>query len=144
MMIVKMNTKISWKSFLFLVASLITACDTESINQCPDYQIHFEKLLGYRPLTMTSLSPDYGVPFVEKILLKSYNQVPSVINLQCMELCKNDHNCESYVLNFKKSECYGFTSNDRYLQVLNLRRLEDRELEEDINVVYFVKTCMNS
>lgn len=134
----------SWESFLFLTAYLISFCATESIRQCPDYQVQFEKLLGYRPPTISSLSADYGAPFEEKILFKSFHQIPSIINLQCMELCKNDHSCESYALNFNKSECYGFTSNERQLQVHNLRRLDDRELVEDISVVYFVKTCLNS
>jgi hypothetical protein len=114
-----------------------------SIKQCPDYQIQFEKILGYRPPQIV-LSNNYGLQSSEKILFKYHHQVPSVINLSCMELCKNDHNCESYVLNFNKSECYGYTSNERQLETHNFRRFDDHELVEDINVIYFVKTCLNS
>lgn len=112
------------------------------LKQCPDYQIHFEKILGYRP--PASINQNYGVPLSEKVLFKYHHQVPSVINLSCMELCKNDHNCDSYVLNFNKSECYGYTSNERQLETHNFRRSDDHELVEDINVVYFVKACLNS
>lgn len=137
-------TKRLQQNVIFLAIVLIKFSDCELIKQCPDYQTHFEKIIGYRPPTVSSLSANYGAPFEQKILFRSYHQIPSVINLQCMELCRNDHNCESYVLNFNKSECYGFTSNDRVLQVHNLRRLDDHELVEDISVVYFVKTCLNS
>lgn len=136
----KMKMKKSIIVFITLVIRLILS---ENIKQCPAYQIHFEKILGYRPPTISSLSSNYGAPFEEKILFQSHHQLPSVINLQCMELCRNDHNCESFVLNFNKSECYGFTSNERQLETHNLRRLDDRELVEDISVVYFVKTCLN-
>jgi hypothetical protein len=129
---------------IFHAIVLISFSECELIKQCPDYQTHFEKIIGYRPPTVSSLSANYGAPFEQKILFRSYHQIPSVINLQCMELCRNDHNCESYVLNFNKSECYGYTSNDRLLHVHNLRRLDDHELVEDISVVYFVKTCLNS
>jgi PAN domain len=129
---------------IFLAIVLIKFSQSETVKQCPEYQTHFEKILGYRPTTVSSLSSNYGAPFEQKILFKSYLQVPSVINLQCMELCRNDHNCDSYVLNFNKSECYGFTSNERRLETHNLRRLDDHELVEDISVVYFVKTCLNS
>lgn len=108
-----------------------------TLKQCPDYQIHFEKILGYRPPLPLPL---HNV----KILHKSYQVIPSVINLHCMELCRNDHNCDSYVLSFNTSECYGFTSNDRIPDNLNYRRADDNELVEDIGVVYFVKTCLNS
>jgi len=104
------------------------------ISKCPDYQVHFEKILGYRPPLNGPL----------KTLYQSADCVPSVINLQCMEVCRNDRNCESYVLNFNQSACYGFTSNDRQLATHNLRQLDDNELVEDINVVYFVKSCLSS
>jgi hypothetical protein len=107
-----------------------------SIKQCPDYQVHFEKILGYRPLLPASV---YDV----KILHKSYQLIPTVINLHCMELCKNDQYCDSYVLNFNKSECYGFSSSQRTLENLNFRNYEDNELVEDLSVVYFVKTCFS-
>lgn len=138
-------TKIKLKAALiFLVTFVIKNCVGQTVKQCPDYQVHFEKILGFRPPTISSLSSNYGAAFEEKILFKLFPQIPSVINLQCMELCKNDHNCESYVLNFNKSECYGFTSNEQMLETHNLRRLDDHELVEDISVVYFVKTCLNS
>ena len=134
-----------WKFVIFLIVVLIKYCDGENIKQCPEYQTHFEKILGFRPPKLSSLTSNYGAPIEEKILFKSFHRTPSVINLQCLELCKNDHNCESYVLNFNKSECYGFTSNERSLETLNLRRLDDQQLvEEDITVVYFVKTCLSS
>lgn len=133
-----------WCNLNFLVIFLIKISASENIRQCSDYQIHFEKILGFRPSTISSISANYGAPFEDKILYKAFHQVPSVINLQCMELCKNDPNCDSYVLNFNKSECYGFTSNERRLETHNLRRMEDRDLVEDISVVYYVKTCLNS
>lgn len=133
-----------WENFIFLVIFLIDFSVGENIKQCPEYQIHYEKIIGFRPPTISSLSANYGAPYEEKVLYKAYHQVPSVINLQCMELCRNDHNCDSYVLNFNKSECYGFTSNERRLETHNLRRLDDHELVEDISVVYYVKTCLNS
>lgn len=124
-------------NFLTLQAIFILISFANGLIQCPDYQTHFEKILGYRPPS----PPNYA----EKILYKIVHRIPSIINLQCMELCKNDRNCDSYVLNFNKSECYGFTSNDRRLEHnLNLRRIDDRELVEDIGVVFFVKVCLNS
>lgn len=104
------------------------------IRPCPDYQVHFEKILGFRPPLPASI---YDV----KILHKSYQLIPTVINLHCLELCKNDHNCDSYILNFNKSECYGFSSQQ--IESLNFRRADDNELVEDLGVVYFVKTCLN-
>lgn len=143
--LLKMTRNKLWKHVTIVIAFLANICDGENINQCPDYQVHFEKILGFRPPKLSSLTSNYGEPVEEKILFKSYHRIPSVINLQCMELCKNDHNCESYLLNFNKSECYGFTSNERHLETHNLRRLDDQQLvEEDITVVYFVKTCLNS
>lgn len=133
-----------WENLIFLAIILVKLTFGENIKQCPEYQIHFEKIIGFRPTTISSLSSNYGAPFEEKILFQASHQLPSVINLQCMELCRNDHNCESYVLNFNKSECYGFTSNERRLDIHNLRRLDEHELVEDISVVYFVKTCLNS
>ena len=127
-----------------VVIILVKLTNAISIRQCPDYQVHFEKILGYRPPQIELLSSNYGPSSGEKILFKYHHQVPSVINLSCMELCKNDHNCESYVLNFNKSECYGYTSNERQLETHNFRRSDDHELVEDINVIYFVKTCLNS
>jgi hypothetical protein len=129
---------------IYLIILSVSLCKAIGIKQCADYQTHFEKILGYRPAALPTLSVTYGTNFEEKILYKSYERIPSVINLQCMELCKNDHNCESYVLNFNKSECYSFTSNERLQGVHNYRRLDDHELVEDINAVYFVKTCLNS
>lgn len=133
-----MTTRDKWNTLAVLVIFVIESCVVgENVQQCPDYQVHFEKILGFRP---PSASPaDYS-----RILFKSYPQIPSVINLQCMELCRNDRNCDSYVLNFNRSECYGFTSDERRLETLNLRRLGDNELVEDISVVFFVKTCLNS
>lgn len=127
-----------------IVIILVELTSANSIRQCPDYQIQFEKILGYRPPQIALLN-NYGLSSnSEKILFKYHHQVPSVINLSCMELCKNDHNCESYVLNFNKSECYGYTSNERQLETHNFRRFDDHELVEDINVIYYVKTCLNS
>lgn len=120
-----------------LITVAVQHCQCQIIQRCPDYQVHFEKIIGFRPPL-----PPYGIP--PKLLFKSFSQIPSVINLQCMERCRNDHNCESYMLNFNQSECYGFTSNERRLNSFNLRRLDDHELAEDIGVVYFVKTCLNS
>lgn len=120
-----------------LITVAVQHCQCQIIQRCPDYQVHFEKIIGFRPPL-----PPYGIP--PKLLFKSFPQIPSVINLQCMERCRNDHNCESYMLNFNQSECYGFTSNERRLDSFNLRRLADHELAEDIGVVYFVKTCLNS
>lgn len=125
--------------YITIIAKLSNA---NSLKQCPDYQIHFEKILGYRP-TVTPLI--YGrLPAEEKILYKSYHQLPSTVNLQCMEICRSDQYCESYVLNLNKSECYGYTSNDQRLDSHNFRSLDNNELVEDISVVYFVKTCLNS
>lgn len=126
---------------LVIVIKLISA---NIITKCPDYQIHFEKILGFRPPTISTQSTNYGTTLEEKVLYKASYQLPSVINLQCMELCRNDRNCESYALNFNKSECYGFSSNERMLETHNLWRFDDHELVEDISVVYFVKTCLNS
>lgn len=112
--------------FLLIIILCVQYVSSQAITkQCPDYQIHFEKILGYRPPLPPSM---YDV----KILFKSYQVLPTVINLHCMELCRNDHNCESYILNFNKSECYGFTSNDRIADSLNFRRADDNELVEDI------------
>lgn len=134
-----------WKHALYLISLIVQLSHAEMAKRCPDYQIHFEKILGFRPPTVSSLSSNYGASFEERILYKAYHhQVPSVINLQCMELCRNDYNCDSYVLNFNKSECYGFTSNDKWTAKHNLRSLDDHDLVEDISVVYFVKTCLNS
>ena len=130
--------KNQFEIFLVIVSAVVGFSSGQGIiKQCADYQIHFEKILGYRPPVPASI---YDV----KILHKSYQVLPTVINLQCMEMCRNDHNCESYVLNFNKSECYGFTNNDRVLDNLNFRRADDNELVEDIGVIYFVKTCLNS
>lgn len=126
----------------FILLVLLKLSTANTLKQCPDYQIHFEKILGFRPPPV--LSQTYGAPLGEKILYKYFHQVPSVINLSCMELCKNDINCDGYVLNFNKSECYGYTSNERQLDVHNFRQADDHELVEDINVVYFVKTCLSS
>lgn len=133
-----------WENLFFLIVVFAEASTGNSLKQCPDYQIHFEKIIGFRPPSISSVSSNYGAPFEERILYKSYHSIPSVINLQCMDLCKNDHNCDSYALNFNKSECYGFTSNERRLESHNLRRLDDHELVEDISVVYYVKTCLSS
>ena len=86
-----MNNKL-WEKLFFLVIALVNLIVSEDVKQCPNYQTHFEKILGFRPPTVSSISANYGAPFEEKILYKSYSQKPSVINLQCMELCKNDHN----------------------------------------------------
>lgn len=121
------------RDLIFLLIFGITSAS--SINkQCPKYQVHFEKILGYRPLMSES-------PYELKILHKSY-QEPSVINIRCMELCKNKDNCDSYVLNFNKSECYGFGSNERFLENLNYRNHDDNEIIEDHGVVFFAKTCL--
>lgn len=131
-----------WQHVIVVITILNSFCDAGDIKQCPEYQIHFEKILGFRPPYLPS---SYGAPLDENILFKSFHHIPSVINLQCMELCKNDHNCESYVLNFNKSECYGFTSNARQHGARSLRLLDDHQtVEEDITVVYFIKTCLNS
>ena len=113
---------------------------TAHVIRCPEYQTHFEKILGFRPPSSSPLSAQYE----SKTIYTSQHQVPSVINMQCMEICRKDFDCDSYVLNFNKSECYGYTSNERRLMNFNLMRLDDEELIEDINVVYFVKICLNS
>lgn len=121
-----------------VILLLVIFADVKGQNKkCPDYQVHFEKILGYRPPLPSSM---YDV----KILHKSYQLIPTVINLHCMELCKNDQYCDSYILNFNKSECYGFGSNERILENLNFRSINDNELVEDLEVVYFVKTCLSS
>lgn len=132
------------RKVFYLISLLVQLSHAEIANKCPEYQVHFEKILGFRPPTVSSVSSNYGAPFEERILYKAYHQVPSVINLQCMELCRNDYNCDSYVLNFNKSECYGFTSNEKWISRHNLRSPDDHDLVEDISVVYFVKTCLNS
>lgn len=132
-----------WEKLIFLVSASIVTVSGENIKQCPDYQVHFEKIIGYRPPTTSPVSLEYGAPFEEKILFKAMHQIPSTVNMQCMDLCRNDRNCESYVLNFNSSECYGFTSNEVVL-THNLRRADDHDLVEDLSVVYFVKTCLNS
>lgn len=108
-----------------------------NVRQCPDYQVHFEKILGYRPTLPSSV---YDI----KILHKSYQLIPTIINLHCMELCKNDQHCDSYILNFNKSECYGFGSDERMVENLNFRSFNDNKLVEDLEAVYFVKTCLSS
>lgn len=115
-----------------LISILIFACAHASIKKCPDYQQHFEKILGFRP----------ALPNDVKLIYKS-NQFTPIENVHCMEICKNDQNCDSYVLSFNKSECYAFTSNERNKENLNFRRADDNELVEDLGVIYFVKTCLN-
>lgn len=128
-----------WLNVICWLIIFVQGYRSQIIQRCPEYQVHFEKIIGFRP---PALQLDYGVP--TKILFKNYHEIPSVINLQCMERCRKDNNCESYLLNFNKSECYGFTSNERRLDTLNFRRIDDHELVEDIGIVYFVKTCINS
>lgn len=109
--------------------------------KCPFNQVHFEKIIGYRPSTSAIKNENI-------ILCQSYNQIPSIINLQCMEKCKNDHNCEGYVLNVnlsnRSSECYAFISSEQGLESHNFQNFNDHELEEDKSVIFFIKTCMNS
>lgn len=133
-----------WKKVLCVISLSLISSYAEIAKKCPEFQVHFEKILGFRPPTVSSLSSNYGAPFEERILFKANHQVPSVINLQCMELCRNDYNCDSYVLNFNKSECYGFTSNEKFRGKHSFRRFDDHDLVEDISVVFFVKTCLNS
>lgn len=127
-----------WLSAICFLIIFVQGHTCQIIQRCPEYQVHFEKIIGFRPPSL-----GYGAPPVN-ILFKTFHQIPSVINLECMELCRKDNNCESFVLNFNNSECYGFTSNERRLDTLNLRRVDDHELVEDIGIVYFVKTCINS
>lgn len=133
-----MTANNSWLKVILVLIIVAVQSQCQIFQRCSDYQVHFEKIIGFRPPL-----PSYGLQ-PPKLLFKAFPQIPSVINLQCMERCRNDHNCESYLLNFNSSECYGFTSNERRIDSLNLRRMDEHELVEDIGVVYFVKTCLNS
>lgn len=134
-----------WGKVFYLLTLLVQLSQADIVKNCPKYQVHFQKILGFRPpTTISSLSSNFATSFEERILFKVNHKIPSVINLQCLELCRNDHNCDSYVLSFNKSECYGFTSNEKLKLKYNLRSPDDHDLVEDISVVYFVKTCLNS
>jgi hypothetical protein len=116
---------------LVIVIVLRSSYALSTSKYCPDYQINFEKILGYRPMAVDNSLI---------IMHKTHHIIPSVINLECMKMCKNDQYCDSYALNFNKSECYGFTKDERQIEY-NL--MSDNDLIEDINVVYFVKICLS-
>ncbi|XP_055903284.1 uncharacterized protein LOC129939332 [Eupeodes corollae] len=101
--------------------------------KCPIYQLHFQKIVGFRPST--------DVMTEKNILYSADPENPfDLINPICWDLCKQDENCLSYILILDTNQCFGFSIFD--LSNLYQQMGQDLELIADTNAIYFEKTCL--
>lgn len=101
--------------------------------KCPVYQLHFQKIVGFRP------SVDFMTE--NNILYAADPANPfDLINPICWDLCKQDENCLSYILNLDTNQCFGFSIFD--MSNLYHKLGQEIELIADTNAIYFEKTCL--
>jgi hypothetical protein len=101
------------------------------------YQQHFEKVIGYRPpsISLTDIN-------LIKRASPQPNGLPNAVNRECWTICKNDPDCSGYILFYNSSECYGFTRNERNQRYEYIR--DGERLKPDSDAVYFEKICLDS
>ncbi|XP_055849800.1 uncharacterized protein LOC129914525 [Episyrphus balteatus] len=101
--------------------------------KCPVYQLHFQKIVGFRPPAelMTEGNVLYAADPTNPF---------DLINPICWDLCKQDENCLSYILNLDTNQCFGFSIFE--LSNLYQQSGQDIELIADNNAIYFEKTCL--
>lgn len=92
------------------------------LTNCPQKDIKFEKILGVRP------------PLETGALL--YRKENGAVTLECLQKCKQDPNCRSFVLHFNSSTCYWYREEAEGGQELD--QVFDNE------VAWFVKMCLNA
>lgn len=93
----------------------------EDLINCPQNQIHFEKIIGLRP-------PHSQHPL---LLFKSDERKP--ITAECLSKCRENPDCLSFVLYYNTSHCFWFKSSVDGFQE------EDNVLDSE--VAWFAKTC---
>uniref|UniRef100_A0A1I8NAG5 ZP domain-containing protein n=1 Tax=Musca domestica TaxID=7370 RepID=A0A1I8NAG5_MUSDO len=132
------------------------------ILQCPLYQMHLQKIVGFRPpleyMTEHNLiyKPDNhykdrhryardGYPIMDQqtpppLLNNSVLQFQSTASSECWRICSNDDGCLAYVHLLDTNECYGYSYFERsqmYMAVGN-----NLPLVADGEAVFYEKTCL--
>ena len=105
------------------------------------YRLHFEKVLGYRPLATDASTAENSIYNRNNLLYHETVKNDSLVsvNLECWKLCKSNIECLGYILFYNTSDCYSLTPNQRQMDLDN----ESTKLVADVNAVYFQKICLN-
>ncbi|XP_073815455.1 uncharacterized protein [Musca autumnalis] len=133
------------------------------ILECPLYQMHLQKIVGFRPpleyMTVRNLmykptNSNYkdrnrytrdGYPLLNSqtpppLLNNSILQFQSTASSECWSICNKDDTCFAYVHLLDTNECYGYSylkRSDIYMAVGN-----NLPLVADGEAVFYEKTCL--
>lgn len=79
----------------------------------------------------------------------SQSRPGEAVNVKCARVCREDPNCYGYLLVFSQNNCYGYTSNATAATAVGSATHYDyidessHQLVTDVNVAFFVKSCLD-
>lgn len=91
---------------------------------CPYYETHFQKVIGYYPLASSTINWNH---------MRVY---PTP--LDCLNVCQEDSNCSGFVYNIKERKCMGFDLEHSVNEAL-----DQRKLIPDSQIIFYEKVCIN-
>lgn len=93
-------------------------------NNCPKEDIKFEKVIGLPPTKTTT----------NQLLFRlNSTESPRPITLDCIRMCQDKNDCQSFVLFYDNFECYWFDQD--------VTTVKD-DSAVDVDAAWFVKVCL--
>lgn len=118
-------------NFVIVLVSFVI-CDITYIkaqqqqtNNCPSADLHFEKILGIRPASHHQ----------KLLLLQSNSTTAPLVTKNCLDKCRDNEECLSFLLDYKINECYWYR---RQVQ----EEISEDEVLPDDGIAWFVRTCL--
>ncbi|XP_058449260.1 uncharacterized protein LOC131429222 isoform X2 [Malaya genurostris] len=101
----------------------------------------FKKILGLRPVQGHRSNEAIAV----HPLYAATRSTDEAVNVKCARLCREDPVCHGYLLVFSQNTCYGYTSDRSAVGQTRYDYIDsnNHQLLPDVNVAYFVKSCLN-
>lgn len=104
---------------LFNVIELRSASDS-----CAIQDTHFQKIIGYYPLTSSStINWDHLRPYATP--------------LECLAICKEDPHCSGFIYHVIENKCSGVDLRPSLNEAL------DKKLVHDPAFIFYEKVCLN-
>ncbi|XP_037943924.1 uncharacterized protein LOC119676740 [Teleopsis dalmanni] len=117
--------------------------ETALFLQCPLYQMHLQKIVGFRPplefINKENLiySPRFSYAHIDNSSKRDFQEPVSSI---CWRICNKDESCIAYVHLLDTDECYGYSYFERtsHYQAIG----NDLPLVADAEAIFYEKTCL--
>lgn len=97
----------------------------DALIDCPLHQSHFQKIIGYYPLTSSST--------INWANLRAYTSP-----LECLKQCQEDPNCSGFIYHIIENKCNGVDLRPHLNEAV-----DNKKLVHDPTIIFYEKACLN-